>query len=302
MDIRVELRHLRYFLAVAEELHFGHAAQRLRLAQPALSQQIRSLEEILGCRLFERKPRVALTEAGLALLEVSRRIFAQIEHGLEATGRAGRGETGTLNVGFAASAVLTSFPEVIKTYRAMFPDVTLQLRELTPTAEVEAIKDGIVDIGFVRELSSDEGLTYEVVSREPFGVLLPHKHPLAARKSISPDLLADEPFIHFTPEVAPTLYNQVIQICRGAGFLPRIVQEVREWLTHISLVGVGVGVALVPMSLQRIHWSGVTIRPLRNCPTRAMIALCYRSGNVPPNAKEFILLSMEMFKPKRKQR
>lgn len=214
--------------------------------------------------------------------------------------RAGRGETGTLNVGFAASAVLTNFPEVIKTYRSMFPDVTLQLRELTPTAEVEAIKDGTVDVGFVRELSTDEGLIYKDVLREPFGVILPHKHPLAARKSIPPELLADEPFIHFAPEVAPTLYNQVMQICRSAGFHPRIVQEVREWLTHISLVGVGV--ALVPMSLQRIHWSGVTIRPLRNCSTRAMIALCHRSGNVPPNVREFILLSMEMFEPKHKRR
>src|SRR5262249_11586569 len=132
MDVPLELRHLHYFTAVAQELHFGRAAARLGIEQPPLSQQIRRLEEMLGCRLFVRKPRVALTEAGEVLLGVARRTLAQVERGVEATRQAGRGETGTLAVGFAASAVLTRLPNLIRSYRERFPEVTIRLSELSP--------------------------------------------------------------------------------------------------------------------------------------------------------------------------
>jgi DNA-binding transcriptional LysR family regulator len=287
MDAPIELRHLNYFVAVAEELHFSRAARRLGIEQPPLSQQIRRLERLLGCALFERKPRVALTEAGRTLLGVARRTLAQVAQGVEETRQAGRGETGTLSIGFAASAVLTRLPDVIHRYRERFPRVAVRLRELSPAAELNATGDGLIDVGFVRERSADERLVYETWIREPFVVLLPPAHPLAAKKSLLPEALAEYPFVHFARDVAPSLYDQVMQICWNAGFVPRVVQEVREWLTHISLVGAGLGLSLVPASFRRLRWGSVTYRPLRRCSSEASIALCYRLEELCPTVKAF---------------
>ena len=292
MDIGsdIELRHLRYFLAVAEELHFGRAASRIGIAQPPLSQQIQRLERILGYPLFERKPRVALTEAGESFLGTARRALAQVERGIEEARRAGRGEVGPLSVGFVASAMLTIVPDILRAYRQQMPGVGLRLVELSPREELESVLDGSVDVAFVRERRADDLLVYEPAVREPFIALLPPGHRLAAESRIPEAELMDEPFVHFARDVAPSLFDQVIELCRRAGFVPKVVQEVRQWLTHISLVQAGLGVALVPESVLKLSWGGVEYRHLDSS-TDAMIDLCYNRSNPSSTVQAFIELA-----------
>jgi DNA-binding transcriptional LysR family regulator len=286
----LELRHLRYFVAVAEELHFGRAAARVGIAQPPLSQQIQRLERILGCPLLTRRPRVALTEAGSTLLGAARRTLAQVESGLDDARRAGRGETGPLAIGFVGSAMLTSLPDIIRAYREWNPEVQVRLRELNPAEELEAPLDGSVDVAFVREHRADGLLVYEPAVREPFTTLLPPGHRLAWQEAVNAEELSSEPFVHFARDVAPTLYDQVLDLCRNAGYTPKVAQEVREWMTHISLVQAGLGVAIVPESVQKLKWGGVEYRPLAGPAGsfEAMIDLCYVPGEIKPTAARFL--------------
>jgi DNA-binding transcriptional LysR family regulator len=182
--IDVEIRHLRYFVAVAEELHFGRAAQRLHIAQPPLSQQIRRLEEMLGHALFVRTSRdVRLTAAGEELLERARHTLTKIEADLAATQRIGRGEAGALTVGFIGSGMLTALPRMLGRYRKQYPQVDLQLREFYTARLVDALLEGTVDVGFLRDAGEVDGLDVEVVLAETFVVVLPRKHPLAMQKT-----------------------------------------------------------------------------------------------------------------------
>jgi DNA-binding transcriptional LysR family regulator len=293
MNHSVDIRQLRYFVAVAEELHFGRAAKRLHMEQPPLSQQIQRLERNLGCRLFERKPKVALTEAGKMLLGVARRTISQVNRGVEMTRQVGLGGVGSLSIGFAASAVLGPLPEIIRLYRKKFPEVMIRLQELTPAEEIESIRANYIDLGLVRERDNSNMLKYEIIVKEPFGVLLPPNHPLSeCKKSLSPKMLVKENFVHFPREIAPTLYEQIAEICRSAGFIPQIAQETSEWLTEVSLVEAGLGVAIVPASVGRLKLDGVTFVPL-DTPIRSIIALCYPSENVQPTASAFLQIARE---------
>lgn len=289
----VELRHLRYFVVVAEELHFGRAAKRLSMAQPPLSQQIARLETLVGYPLLERKPRVALTEPGRVLLAAARRTLQSVAHGVDATRRAGRGETGMLTVGFAASAMLTALPDVFRAYRSRFPQVELRLREMSTSAQMEGLRVGAIDAGFLREPAEHPDVITEPVLREPFVAALPPEHPLRAAGSLSAAALADQPFVLFPRSVAPTLYDQVIAVCRAAGFHPRQVQEAQEWLTIVSLVDAGLGVSLVPASFQRLRWGGVTYHPLEPAGDDTTIALCRRREEATPVLDSFVRIVRE---------
>lgn len=263
MNEKIELRHLRYFAAVAEELHFGRAAERIGIAQPPLSQQIKSLEELVGYPLFERRPQVRLTPAGVALLEVARRTLSQVQEGIASARRAGRGETGKITVGFAASILTTALPEILRTYRERFPGVELRLRELSSAAQAAALADGDIDVAFVREaVEHGAGLVCEPILREEFVAVLPPTHRLAEWPELPLGEFVGEPFVHFPRAVAPALYDQVGDACRRAGFQPRVVQEAQEWLTILGLVEAGLGVSLVPDSFRRLRWGGVQYRPL----------------------------------------
>lgn len=288
MSQAIELRHLRYFTAVAEELHFGRAAERLGIAQPPLSQQIKSLEMLIGYPLFERKPRVCLTLAGEALLEVARRMLAQAEEGLDLARRAGRGEAGVITVGFAASILTTALPEALRTYRERHPGVELRLRELSSAAQAAALAEGSIDVGFVREaVEEGAGLACEPILREEFVAVLPPGHPLTERRRLSFNKLADEPFVHFPRAVAPALYDQIADACRRAGFRPRVVQEAQEWLTILGLVEAGLGVSLVPASFRRLLWGGVQYRPL--VPRESTnVFVCWRHGLTNPAVIQLI--------------
>lgn len=293
MNHSIDIRQLRYFIAVAEELHFGRAAKRLHIEQPPLSQQIQRLERNLGCVLFERKPKVALTEAGKTLLGVARRTISQVNRGIEMTRQVGLGGVGSLSIGFAASAILGPLPEIIRLYRKKFPEVMIRLQELTPAEELESIRANHIDLGLVRERDNSDILKYEIIVKEPFGVLLPPNHPLTKRKkSLSLEMLVNENFVHFPRETAPTLYEQIAEICRSAGFAPQVLQEASEWLTEVSLVEAGLGVAIVPASVGRLKLGGVAFVPL-DTQIRSIIALCYLSENIQPTTAAFLQIARE---------
>jgi len=297
----VEVRHLRYFQAVAEELHFGRAAARLGIAQPPLSQQIRRLEELLGATLFDRTTRrVLLTDAGAVLLEGTERVVQTLDGVLDATRRAAGGETGRLAVAFASSVMFQTLPSLLRAFRDQYPDVVLELRELPTGLQLAALQAGELDVGFVREPPGTPGVAMETVMREPLVVAVSREHPLAGALdgagaegagaegagaepdggTGSPDdlvledvcALAEEPFVLFPEELAPGLHAQVMAVCRASGFEPRVVQESRELYTTVSLVEAGLGVTLVPASIRKMGWEGVRYLPVSGVETRIDMA------------------------------
>ena len=265
----MDLRQLRYFVAVAEELHFGRAAERVGIAQPPLTQQIQKLEAGLGCQLLVRGRKTALTPAGGVLLEQARRILAQSEDAVEATRRAARGETGQLTVGVPPSVMLSSLPAAIRTYRRLYPDVRFSLRELSTSAIENALSAGEIDVGFLREVSP---LNSEVAFEEGVVAALPSAHRLAKAKDLRIGALRSEPFVFFPRRLGPAFYDRLVGFCGDAGFVPEVVQEATQWHSVICLVEAGMGISLAPACVQRFKWSGVVYRPLRGLRTRVSAA------------------------------
>ena len=289
MNEHFELRHLRYFVAVAEELHFGRAAARLGIAQPPLSQQIQRLEQVLGTRLLDRTSRrVQLTDAGAALLPEARRVLAGAVTALEAARRAGRGESGELRVAFAATVMFLALPEIIRVFRDRFPGVHLDLREMPTGPQLAALKAGEIDIGFVREPRPDPELEMVTVMREPLRIAVHKSHPLAARATLAVQHLANEPFVLFPEELAPGLHAQVMALCRAAGFTPRVVEVSRELYTSVSLVEAGVGVSILPASVEKLGWRGVRYRPIPSASAETRIAAAWRTDRVRPVLAAFM--------------
>ena len=286
----IELRHLRYFVAVAEDLHFGRAARRLGLAQPPLSQQISRLERLVGQQLFERKPGVRLTPAGAALLPVARSILGDVTSGVGAARRAGSGITGSLTVGFASSLLLGSFPAAIRSDRDRYPAVELRLRELASAAQVDALRRGSIDVGVLREPVDDSDCASETIASESFVVALPSGHALASESHVGLAALADTAFVHFPRDVAPALFDRVAAMCAAAGFAPRVVQEAREWLTIVGLVDAGLGVAIVPSSFRSLRWGTVRYASLDGDAETRVVVAWRRSGWTPvvANFLEFL--------------
>jgi DNA-binding transcriptional LysR family regulator len=259
----MELRHLHYFIAVAEELHFSRAAERLCISQPPLSQQIRDLEDELGVKLFERtKRQVHLTEAGKVFLDRSYLLLAQLEQAIAATQQIGRGEVGQLAIGFVDSAMYTSLPEILKGFRAQFPAVDLRLHELTTSQQIQALYDKQIDIGIVRSAISEPGLSVECFLPESLILALPENHPLSAQTQVSLSTLADEFFILFPAKLGPLFYEQVIHSCEQAGFRPKVAQEAVQMQTIIGLVAAGLGIArsrlLAKLPQKRSHLQTLT--------------------------------------------
>ena len=204
----MELRHLRYFVTVAEELHFGRAAQRLQIAQPPLSQQIRQLEEELGVQLFHRTKRsVQLTEAGQLFLEEACQILTRAEQAIQIVQRADRGETGRLTLGFVGSATYSVLPVVLKVFRKRFPEVLLSLHEMTTTQQVQALHEDRIHLGFVRPPIHEQELMIESILKEPFVAVLPKFHRLANETQISLRSLANDPFILFPRYLGSGFYK-----------------------------------------------------------------------------------------------
>ncbi|MBD2080006.1 LysR family transcriptional regulator [Leptolyngbya sp. FACHB-17] len=270
----MELRHLRYFVAVAEELHFNRAADRLNIAQPPLSQQIKHLETELGVELFHRrtKRQVQLTEAGQVLLQATYQILAQLEQAVCDTQRAGRGETGTLTIGFTSSVVYDILPAILFQFRQRFPQVNLVLQELTTTQQEEALQNHRIEVGFCHPPLKDNHLSLEYILQEPLVVALPESHPLATEPAISLHSLADESFILFPRHLGPGLYDQIVSFCEQANFRPNVMQEAIQMQTIIGLISAEMGIALVPASLQSLKRVGVVYKPLESAMPLAEMA------------------------------
>lgn len=272
----MELRHLKYFVAVAEELHFGRAARRLHVSQPPLSQQIRVLEAELGAMLFLRtKRRVELTDAGRVFLAEARLVLEAAHRAARAVGEAVRGERGLLTVGFVTSATLSILPRVVREFRAAHPAVAIELREMIPAAQLAALERREIDVGFLRPPVEDPAVDSEVVSSESLVAAVPSDHPLAARRTVALADLAEEPFVLFPRRHGPGVTDVVLAACREAGFTPRTLCEPNEMQTILAHVAAGSGVSVVPGSLATLSRELVAFRPLRDAPSSIDLVLAW---------------------------
>lgn len=289
----MELRHLRYFVAVAEEAHITRAAERLGIQQPPLSQQIRALERELDVQLFRRKPRgVELTDAGQAFLERARAILDQVERAVATTRRTARGEQGRVVVGFTSSAPFHPFvPRVIRAFREISPLVSLVLEESGSSELVQGLHNEEIDAAFIRSPLADVvGLVVRPLLEEEMVVALPAGHALAKDSGALPlSALANETFILYKRPGGPGLYDTIITACRGAGFSPRVGQEAPRIISTLNLVAAGLGVSIVPASLQRLQMDGVIYRPLSDSPgLKAPLILACRPGENSAAVQRFI--------------
>jgi len=285
----MELRQLRYFVAVAEELHFGHAAQRLRIAQPALSRQIQALEkELLVQLLFRNRRRVQITPAGTVFLDRARLILARADEAVLAAQRASGGVSGSLNLGFVGSATYDVLPGVLRAFRQAAPHVELTLSEMTVHAQIEALTEKRIDVGLLRLPAKTEGLAFRTISREPLYVALPSSHRLARLPALRLSALAREPFVLYPDHPRPSWTEFVVGLCQQAGFRPIVVQRTVEIQTTLSLVAAGMGVSIVPKSVGNIVRRDVVFRRLAGVRARTELLAAYRERDPSPVVQTFL--------------
>lgn len=287
----LELRHLRYFIAVAEEGHITRAAERLGMQQPPLSQQIKALETLVGAQLFHRKARgVAMTDAGRALLIDARAVFAQIEHAVEHAQSTARGEQGRICVGVTPTAPFHPFvPQVIRAFRAAYPLVTLTVEEGL-THDLLRSMQGRIDVAFVRNrLVDPEGLTVTPLIEEPLIVALPSQHEFARTDSaVLLQRLSSEPFVLYGPP-GSGIYDATIAACYQAGFSPTVAQVAPRITSTLGLIAAGLGISLVPTSMQCVQVEGVAYRRLKGkVRPFAVLDLVSRRGDPSAVVRHFI--------------
>src|SRR5215471_13075210 len=281
----MELRHFRYFVAVAEELHFARAAARLNIAAPTLSHQIRSLESILGARLFTRKTKTAvvLTPAGKRFLDEARSTLKQADHAARVVRRAARGEVGNLAIGYLFSASCSGLvSSAIKDFRVAHPEVSFQIRKLEPYTIYAAMTEGAIDVAFTCAAERyPSGLVAVAIERAPLFVALSEKHRLATRKQISVDALGDDDFVSTSTELS--LWGKTAKTIS-----PRIVARADDICSVLALVGAGLGMGIVPAVLAKLAIPGIVCRKLIGVPQRAELVLLYRRNEDAPVARAFI--------------
>lgn len=297
----MEFRQLRYFVAVAEALHFGRAAERLHLAQPSLSHQIMALERELGVPLFHRtKRRVTLTAAGERFLQEAYAIVDQTERAMALVRQVGRGEIGTLRVGFLSSAAYGSLPRLLRAFQERSPGIRLELREATTPDLQRALEGGEVDIGFFRLddpsalLGAAPALDWQPTQHDPYVVALNANNPLAAEPAIALAALAHERFVLFPRRLNPGLHDAITRRCRAAGFAPHITQEATLMQTLIALVAAGLGVTFAPASMQVLRLEGVAYRPLEPPGIEAVQLAAWRKEDQSPPLLAFRALLAEL--------
>jgi DNA-binding transcriptional LysR family regulator len=291
----MDLRRLRYFIAVAEEGHITRAAERLGMQQPPLSQQIKSIERELDVQLLRRKPRgVELTDAGRALLAEAKAILAHLDRALETTRRTARGEQGRLCIGIAPTAPFHPLvPRAIRAFREAFPLVSLTLEEGLSNEVTERFAKDQMDVAFVRAsiLHADK-LVVSPLLEEPMIVALPSLHPIARRGRNATVLLkslAGDPFILFGPP-GTGIFDETIVACRVAGFSPRVGQQAPRITSALGLVAAGLGIALVPESMQNMRMDGVAYRHLKRPQPKAFLGLASRRGDPSAVVQQFLTL------------
>jgi DNA-binding transcriptional LysR family regulator len=295
----MELRQLKYFVTVAETLHFGRAAEALHLSQPALSKQIQALEASLEVQLLERtKHWVKLTIAGQKFLETAHRILQEVEAGIQVTRQVADGEMGRLRVGFTEATLFSLAPELVKTYREQYPQVELMLTSGGTEAQVEALRAHQIDVGFVYLPIREPSLSIYPLFEESYVAALPTAHRLARHKQISLPSLANEPLIFYPRSLAPVLYSNFIKCCEQAGFMPNIVQEAELAQTRLGLAAAGVGITFVLTNMQNLNAKGVVYRPLIEEFPTLKLALAWRQDESSPVVHEFfkVLKSIRLIK------
>jgi len=292
----MELRQLRYFVAVAEELHFTRAAERLRMTQPPLSRKIKQLEEELKVRLFKRsKRKVALTQAGEHFLPQALKTLRQAELAVLTVQRAARGEIGTLQIATTSSMPFMGLlPKILHAYRQSFPDVHVAVLEQNTKEQLVNLYEGRLDVGFLRLPIRDLPLRVSVqtVFSEPVYLALRESHPLASAAEIDLRFLANEPFIMYPYDIGGGLYDLSMSLCSDAGFVPKIEQEAKTVAMAVSYAASGLGVAFVPASIQHVQTPGVVYRPLTRGSANTEIAIAHRSNAPSAGVKAFVRLSL----------
>lgn len=299
----MELRHLRYFVAVARERHFRRAAENLGISQPPLSQQIRNLEEELGVQLLSRSGRrVELTSAGQVFLERVERILGSVDAAIGDARRAQQGVVGTLAVGFIGSAAFSILPWMLSSFRAQVPDVELELNQLGTAEQVEALKEGRLDVAVVRPPIGDARLAVQTIFSERFVVAVRTSNRLATQRKVALRDLADESFILFPPQPGMMFFNMVQSICERAGFAPRVVQFATPMQTVVGLVGAGIGITIVPQSVRQLHAPDVVYLDVTDRGARADIALAWRRSDPSDVLRVFVAISKSIATQRMKNR
>ncbi len=285
----MEFRHLRYFLVLAEELHFGRAARRLSISQPPLSLNIQQLEASVGARLFERDSRgVRLTAAGRAFRESATALLAQAESARQLAREIEAGAVGRLRIGFVGSMLYRGLPERLREFQAQYPGIQVALTELNSQEQIDALLHGELDAGFVHTQRVPDELAATLAHREPFVCCMPADHPLAAREAMSLAGLRGEPFVLFSRKAAPDYYHRIVEMCAAQGFYPQVRHEMRHWLSVVSLVSQGMGVAVVPAALARSGMAGAAFRPLADATVPSEVYCVWKTAQDDPARDRFV--------------
>lgn len=290
----MDMRHVKSFVAVAYVLSFSRAARQVHLSQPALSTQIKALETHLGAQLLERNRRtVRLTPAGSAFLADAEALLEQIAAAELHVARVSTGEMGQLRIGFVASATLEIVPAIVLAFRKQYPRIDLQLKNLPTVQQVEALRSGALDAGFVRMPLGASGLDVKLVHREPFVMVLSKRHALARERTLSVRNLAREPFIAYGRSWAPEFYEVWTTICRNAGFVPHVIQETAEMSTALALVAAGLGVAILPEGMTRGHRRLLTVKVLQRESIRSEIGIATLTGRQTPLLEHLVAIATQ---------
>jgi len=295
----MELRHLRYLVAVAEELHFGRAAIRLNISQPPLSQQIRQLEEELGVRLFQRTKReVRLTEAGKRIVNEAYQVLGRIDHFCNVAMQAGEGEIGHLSVGLPGG-VNETLVETLRLLGRKYPGLRVELQYMSTGTQIEALREGRIEVGFLNLPVLEPALTLEKINSEALWLAFPKNHPLLRHRQVPLASLEDQPMILFPRRVTPGLHDSITGLCRDAGFTLNVVHEVDSIVGGLTLVSAGLGVAFCTRSIQRL-WPNIAFRPIRE---RAAIeqAVGYRRDAQSPVLETFLRVMRQTSGKQRKK-
>ncbi|MCF3933775.1 LysR family transcriptional regulator [Acuticoccus sp. M5D2P5] len=288
----IETRLLRSFATVADELHFGAAARRLNIAQPALSRQIQQLEARLGVTLLDRTARrVSLTAAGRAFLARARRVLADLDEAAAEARRVAEGQEGAIRVGFIHSSTYGIAPQIIRHFREHYPLVVLDLHEMPIDQQLAALLDGTIDVGILRPPLADPRLATRVLAEERFVIALPRGHPLAERERVTLRALAGERFILFTQERSPLFYERIQSMCQAAGFTPDVQQHATQIHTMVGLVAAGIGIAILPEVARNLHLPGVAFCAIEENPAAVEVALGWRTSDTNPALAAFLAVT-----------
>lgn len=285
----MEFRHLRYFLALADELHFGRAAQRLSITQPPLSLNIQQLEASVGARLFDRNSKgVHLTAAGLAFREAAQALLAQADEAQLLAREIEAGSVGRLRVGFVGSVLFRGLPQWLDAYQASRPGIDVRLSELNSQEQIDALMHDELDLGFVHTRRVPAELQTALVHADKFLCCVPATHALARRRQVSLLQLRDEPFVLFSRKASPDYYTRIIEMCGAQGFYPRVRHEVRHWLSIVSLVSQGMGVSVVPAPLERSGMAGAVFRPFVETTMASEVYCAWKTRSDHPARAQFL--------------